>query len=111
MNMKPFYHLLKKINNRIPVAFRTALSYETKWYSDEVLLVSNEKHVIINANESTTLVIKSVDVKDQHEYKVVITNAKETFTYKTYLHVTGNFKWIAKIIIFYEISDFFSKLS
>ena len=78
---------------RIPVTFKTTLNFDAKWYSDEVLLTSNEKHIIVTNNESTTLTIKSVDVSDQHEYKVVINNEKESFTYKTFLHVTGiNFK-------------------
>jgi hypothetical protein len=41
----------------------------------EVQLVSNEKNTIVDNNESTTLVIKSVNV-EYNEYKVVINNEK-----------------------------------
>lgn len=62
-----------------------------QWFADDVQIVSSEKHKIINSKESSTLVIKNVEQSDQHEYKVVIKNEKDTFTYKTFLHVTSNF--------------------
>ena len=77
------------IYSRIPVTFKTTLNFDAKWYSNEKQITSNDKYVIVNTNESTTLNIKSVEVTDQQEYKVVINNEKETYTYKTFLHVTS----------------------
>ena len=46
----------------------------------------------MNNKESTVLVIKNVDGDDQKEYRCIISNDKNTYSYKTFLHITGNKK-------------------
>jgi hypothetical protein len=71
------------------VLFNSTLSYDVKWYSNETEIISNEKHQIINEANSTSLLIKSTDINDQHEYRLTISNAQDKVTYKTYLFVEG----------------------
>ena len=60
-----------------------------KWFSNDTLITSNEKYKIINDSTSTSLLINSVDSNDQHEYELMISNQKESVTYKTFLFVEG----------------------
>ena len=65
---------------------------KVNWYSENQLIVSNEKHQVHTDNSSTTLIITNVESTDQRDYKVVISNEKETVTFKTYLNVQGQKK-------------------
>ncbi len=72
---------------RLPVVFRSELKHNVTWYANDTRLSTSSKHEIINDANSTSLVIHSVDSNDQREYKCVISNEKDTVTYKTYLFV------------------------
>lgn len=69
--------------------FKSSLSADIKWYSNDTLLSQSDKYEVNNDESSTSLLIKSVDQSDQHEYRLVISNEKETISYKTFLHVEG----------------------
>lgn len=80
---------------RLPVLFKSSLTHQVNWYSNDTMLVSGSKYEIVNDESSTALVIRSVDATDQQEYTLVISNEQETVTYKTYLFVHGPRKQIA----------------
>ena len=64
--------------------FKSSLNYDVKWYCDEILIENNEKYLVINDSNSTTLEIKTIDVKDEKQYTLVITNPHETLYHKTF---------------------------
>lgn len=70
--------------------FRSSLSHRVGWYSNENLISkSSEKYELSEDENGAYLIIRSVNETDQHEYKVVITNEKESTTFKTYLYIEG----------------------
>ncbi len=75
----------------MPITFKSTLINDIKWYCNEILIENNEKYLVINDISSTTLLIKSVDLNDQKEYKLVIKDQLETYVYKTFLQVEGTF--------------------
>ena len=79
---------------RIPITFKTTANFDVQWYSGDQLLVTNEKYILVNNKESTVLVIKNIDADDENEYRCIISNDKNTYSFKTFLHITS----IEKII-------------
>ena len=82
---------------RLPILFKSALKYNVKWYAIDRLITKGNRHDIMNEEESTTLIIKSVDLDDQCEYTLVISNEHESVSYKTYLFVDVTKKLVAEI--------------
>ncbi len=79
----------------MPVVFRSELKHNVVWYANDTRLSTSSKHEIVNDQNSTSLVIRSVDANDQREYKCVISNEKDTVSFKTYLFVDAAKKTVA----------------
>jgi hypothetical protein len=74
------------------VIFKSTLEHKVEWYSNETLVdssTSGNKYEVVCDENGSYLLIRGVNETDQHEYKIIIKNEKETLNFKTYLYVEG----------------------
>ncbi|RNA22007.1 titin isoform X16 [Brachionus plicatilis] len=83
---------------KLQINFKSDLQQHTvNWYSNNELIINNSKFEITNSQNTTCLLIKSVDQTDQKEYKVEIKNEKDSVMYKTFLSVQQGTKFLSEL--------------